>query len=206
MKIFFLTLFVALVSSVALAQPTVGKIKSTQQIDIQKIVRNRNLGKIVILPPNEKLLKVKEQLKGKVEPQKLNSLTLVSPINLTVKDSAIDDKAFLVFDFAETVSSYENYASFSPNSNEPKAKIFFNAPAAGWYAFDFYLDATSNDGTVPLKFIRFFSDIQERSVNNGLNQHQIFVTEFKTAGWALVALSHSKGIWKFKNVEISQLK
>jgi hypothetical protein len=177
--------------------------------DVQKIVAEKNITRVAALANAEKLKRVKELMKGKVEPSKVTSLTLFSPLNLSVKDSTIEEKAFLIFDFPETISAYQNKAVFSPADKvQPKLKIGFKAPATGFYAFDFYLQKgpTGNSSSQTVKFVDLFSGITTRNLDAPQYQHQIFVTQVKNAGWNMVWLESDNAIWTFLGVEISQVK
>jgi hypothetical protein len=180
-----------------------------QPVDVQKIVAQKNMARVVAMANEEKLKKVKELLKDKVEPAKLNSLSFFSPVNLTVKDSIVSDKAFLIFDSPETISAYENRAVFSPSDKTaPKLKIAFNAPSAGFYVFDFYIKkgASGNSKTQTLRFVEFFSNITNRNLDNPEYQHQLFVMQVKNTGWNMAYLESEDAVWYFLGVEISQVK
>lgn len=180
-----------------------------QPIDVQKIVAQRNLIRIVALAEAEKIKKIKELMKDKVEPAKLNSLTLFSPVSLNVQNSVVNDKAFLVFDSPETLSAYENKALFSPSSQTaPKLKVFFNATSTGFYVFDFYVkkDPSGNSKIQSLRFVEVFSNITNRNLDSPEFQHQLFVAQVKNTGWNMVWLESEDAIWYFHNVEVSQIK
>lgn len=180
-----------------------------QPIDVQKIVAQRNLIRIVALAEAEKMKKVKELMKDKVEPAKLNSLSFFSPVSLNVQNSVVNDKAFLVFDSPETLSAYENKALFSPSSQTaPKLKVVFNAPSTGFYVFDFYVKKgpSGNSKTQTLRFVEVFSNMTTRNLDSPEYQHQLFVAQVKNTGWNMVWLESEDAIWSFIGVEVSQVK
>lgn len=170
--------------------------------DIDKTVRSRGVSPIPPLALPLKINQVKELLGNRVPPQTLQNLNLSAPISLTVRESTLSDRAFLVFDFPESISAHENTALFSPDERA-RLKVFFNAPAPGWYVFDYTLDVYSD---LNLKFMKFADDQQERLVKYGKGQHQIFVTQITKPGWQLIFLQPVKGVWTFHRVEISQVK
>ncbi len=172
--------------------------------DVEKIVRNRGGSPIPSLALPVKINRVKELLGNQVPPQKLHNLTLSAPIPLTVQNSLVSDRAFLVFDFPESISAHENTALFSPYEHA-RLKIFFNAPTPGWYVFDYTIDAY---GEIPFRFFPFAADaqLQKQTVKTGKGQHAIFATQIVEPGWKVIFLNHSQGLWQFHRVEISQIK
>lgn len=171
--------------------------------DVEKIVRNRGVSPIPSLALPVKINRVKELLGNQVPPHKLQNPNLSAPIPLTVQNSPVSDRAFLVFDFPESISAHENTALFSPYEHA-RLKIFFNAPTPGWYVFDYTIDTYSE---IPFRFCQFALEpqLQQRIVKTGKAQHAIFVTQIAEPGWKVIFLNHSQGLWLFRRVEISQI-
>ncbi len=158
-------------------------------IDVQKIVAAKNLGRAVKMPDSEKLKKVKESLQTKVEPAKLNSLKLDSPISLNVRNSFIEEKAFLRFDLPATISAYENFAEFDLSDGPPRSKlaIFFNAPANGYYVFDFTIEKDVGGNLKnQMRFVSTVWGAVSQPLEAAQQQHQIFILPVGQAGWAVV--------------------
>jgi hypothetical protein len=204
-KIFFL--IVAASVSVA-AQSKVLQVKPIA-VDVQKVVATKNIARVAALSNADKLNKTKELLKNKVEPAKLNTLELFAPVSLTVRNSFIEEKAFLVFDSPETISAYENSAVFYPtDSLTSKLKVIFNAPGPGFYVFDFAIrKGPSGNTTAPsLRFIDFGFNVTERKLDAPQDQRQLFALQVGKAGWNGVFLDSQNIGWRFLGVEISQVK
>lgn len=179
-------------------------------IDVQKIVAAKNLRRVLTMPDSEKLKKVKELLQTKVEPTKLNSLKLDSPISLNVRNSFVDEKAFLAFDSPSTISAYENSADFSSSGDtfQPKLRIFFNAPTNGFYVFDFAIekDPGGNPKNQSMRFVSTIWGAVSQPLEVSKQQHQIFILPVNEAGWKVVWLDSENTGWKFLALEIAKVQ
>ncbi len=189
--------------AVAAANAQVTRVPAKQG-DIQKMVAIRPLSRSVVLPDAEKIKLIKTALKGKVSESKTYSLTL--PIKLDTRNSYIDGKANMHFDWAAEVSSADNFTDFDKDGKvDPRIRVFYNAPTPGYYVFDFTIENKYSASGTPILFQNLFVDSQSKPMEQGV-QHQLFITDIKNAGWNLIMLESKTGIWKFYSLEISQFK
>jgi len=205
----FIIAIMAFVPVTVLAQNTKITPIQIKPIDVQKIVAAKNLRRPAAMPDAEKLKKVREQLQSKVEPAKLNSLKLDSPISLNVRNSFIDEKAFLAFDSPSTISAYDNSADFNPadGTSPSKLRIFFNAPTSGFYVFDFAIEKDVGVGkNQTMRFVDTLLGPYVHPLEAAQQQHQIFILPVNGAGWKWVWLDSQTSGWKFLSVEISKVQ
>lgn len=191
-------LTLVLIASVS-AQNTPKMPTKSGQINVNKVVSEKNISRPATLPTTEKIKVVQDALKGKVKPEKLSSLTLTQPIMLDTRTSFAEDKAILSFNNAEVVSPYKNTASFAPDT-DGSLTIYFNAPAAGAYLLDFSLQIEA----ATMTFTSFMSAVDKKSVPFN-PKHVLFLADAKAAGWQAFNLSADK-YWTFFSCEISLVK
>lgn len=205
LKLFLIFCLILLANLTANAQQIIKM--PTSQGEIQKMATQKPVNRTIVLPAADKLKQIQAALAGKVEPSKIKNYSLDLPLKLDVRNSFVEGKAKLGFDLAAEVSSAENVVNFDSLAYgfEPRIRMFYNAPAPGFYVFDFTVENRADfDKSASIIFQYFLVDSQTKSLGKGV-QHQIFVTEFKDVGWHIILLE-SKTSWNFYALEISQFK
>ena len=179
--------------------------------DLQKLITVKKNVAVRPLPPNVKLNKVKVLMQGKVTTQTLSVSSLTAPTTLSVAAPVKDGNNFLKFNLPSQVSPNQNSAFFEPlggNLPDNGVIVTFNAPASGYYVFDFstQLYQTSPNSPVTMTFKGIFNpEFQEQKIYND-DGHTIFITKEVKAGPNFFFLGGSKATWNFYSVDISQFK
>lgn len=207
LKLFSIACLISAASfSVVRAQLKIVKLPTTQA-EIQKMATQKPVNRTIVLPNAEKIKIIQASLNGKVDAAKTKNYSLSLPLALDVRNSFVEGKAKLIYNLAAQVSAADNKVDFDSLAYgfEPYLKIFYNAPAPGFYVFDFTIEnQASSDTSANIIFQHFLVDSQTKALDKGM-QHQIFVNEFKEAGWQMMVLQ-SKTSWNFYGVEVSQFK
>lgn len=171
--------------------------------DLPRFGTIRPVTRVPSLPDAEKIKLIQAAMKGKAPATKTYSLTF--PTKLDIRNSYIDGKARLYFDFASEVTAADDYAYFDKVSNlTPGLRLFYNAPSPGYYIFDFAVENKNPSSIADMTFTNLFVDSQAKLLDD--SPHQLFITNIKNAGWNAISLTSKTAIWKFYSVEISQFK
>jgi hypothetical protein len=126
---------------------------------------------------------------------------------LSVDNPFKDASNLLIFELAYTVSPYEHLVLFQALNNEPAGVLInYNAPADGFYVFDFVTTLNHVGPYQPLRLVFrnvTNDDIQDQKFNKD-EGHIVFVSKGVKAGPNIFFLGEGDGEWTFHSVEISQ--
>lgn len=155
----------------------------------------------------EKLRLLQEAAAGRVEVRDLG--VLGEPVHLDVRHAFVADNAKLSFESAHVVSAGDNRAQFENlPGQQPRLRIEFRAPAAGFYVVDAAIRGGADHGgggARTIELAHLGGGTQSAAMGTG-DQRLMLVVDVASPGWQTVFLQSRDTGWSFRWVEVSKFK